>query len=154
MKKTRLTFVLATLCLNFAYGQEKQKCKIDNTFSVFKFGFCGYKTGYKPGIKISPDTFGKGKTITVRNLPITQLYAIALNCGKQLCDDNIILDVREPKKLQELRCYQLIVPYNQLDNFYVIMHQNLNLEFPEYAAKMELRNNLNYLVITEKEDKL
>ncbi|RZM00935.1 MAG: hypothetical protein EOO88_58300 [Pedobacter sp.] len=92
--------------------------------------------------------------ITVRNLPIVQLYAIALSLGKQICEDQIVLDVRDPKKLWELRCYQLIVPAYQVDNFWVTMHQNLNLEFPDYIATMEMRNNLMHLVITDKDDQL
>lgn len=121
---------------------------------IFKYGFCGYKSGYKPGVKITNDVFAKGKMITVRNLPIVQLYAIALCMGQQICEDQIVLDVREPKKLWELRCYQLIVPAQQVDNFYVTMHQNLNIEFPEYVAKMEMRNNIMHLIITDKDDQL
>ncbi|RZK65395.1 MAG: hypothetical protein EOO92_26400 [Pedobacter sp.] len=154
MKKTKLTFVMATLCLNFAYSQNNQQTKAEQAMKVFKYGFCGYKSGYKPGVKISNDLFAKGKMITVRNLPIVQLYAIALSLGKQICENQIVLDVRDPKKLWELRCYQLIVPANQVDNFWVTMHQNLNLEFPDYVATMEMRNNIMHLVITDKDDQL
>ena len=154
MKKTTLPIVLATLCLNFAYSQDKNRCASTQQFQVFRYGFCNYKSGYKPGVKISNDLFAKGKSIMVRNLAIAQLYAIALNCGKELCEEQIIVEVREPKKLKEIRCYQLIVPYYQVDNFFVIMHQNLNLEYPEYLAKMEMRNGINYLIITDKDDQL
>ena len=154
MKKTKLTFVLASLCLNFAYAQDKQQPKAEQAMKVFIYGFCGYKSGYKPGVKISKDLFGKGKMMTIRNLPVVQLYAIALTMGHQIAEDQIILDVRDPKKLWELCCYQLIVPANQVDNFFVTMHQNLNLEFPDYLATMEMRKNVMYLVITDKDDQL
>lgn len=154
MKKARLTIVLALLCLNFAYAQDKHGRKSEQTAKDFKYGFCGYKSGYKPGVKISNDVFGKGKMITVRNLPIVQLYAIALCMGKQISEDQIVLEVRDPKKLWELRCYQLIVPANRVDLFYVTMHQNLNYEFPEYLASMELRNSTMCLVISDKDDQL
>lgn len=154
MKQKTLTIVMAALCLNFAYSQDKNKCATAQQSQVFKYGFCNYKSGYKPDFKISNDLFAKGKSIMVRNLPVWQLYAIALNCGKELCEEQIIVEVREPKKLKEIRCYQLIVPYYQVDNFFVIMHQNLNLEYPEYLAKMEIRDGINYLIITDKDDQL
>lgn len=154
MKKTTLTIVMALLCLNFAYSQLKNNNRNPNALKNYKYGFCGYKSGYKPGVKITKDVFNKAKMMTVRNLPIAQLFAVALNRGEQLPEAQLVLDVRDPKKLWELRCYQLIVPANQVDNFYVIMHQNLNYEFPEYLATMEMRDNILHLVLTDKDDQL
>lgn len=163
MNKTTLTIVLATLCLNFASAQDKH-CAInknvkynpmpDQQNKPYKYGFCGYKAGYKPGVKVTNDVFAKGRMITIRNLPIVQLYAISLCAGKQICEDQVVLDVRDPKKLWELRCYQLIVPADQVDVFYVTMQQNLNREFPEYEAKMEIRDDVMLLIITDKDDQL
>lgn len=154
MKKTTLIIVMATLCLNFGYSQDKNTCKETHQPQGYKYGFCNYKSGYKPGVKITNDLFAKGKSIMVRNLPVVQLYAIALTCGKQLCEDQIIIEVGDTKKLKAIKCYQLIVPYNRVDNFFVIMHQNLDLEYPEYLAKMEMRNNIDFLIITEKDEEL
>ncbi|ATP57596.1 hypothetical protein CPT03_14495 [Pedobacter ginsengisoli] len=61
----------------------------------------------------------------------------------------VIIDVAEPKKLQEMRCYKLFVPQQQIDAFYTIMQQNLHMEFPYCALAVEQRGNKNYLIIKD-----
>jgi len=101
----------------------------------------------------------KGKTIVVRNYTITQLFALALKLriAKDASDkqtsgnDQIIVEVRQPEKLKSLHCYKLVVPFYLTDNFYVIMHQSLNEEFPQYVVKMERRGGEDVMVIRDKE---
>jgi len=48
-------------------------------------------------------------------------------------EKKITIDVMNPDKLQEIRCYKIFVP-QQIANFYTIMQQSLKLEFPDYAG--------------------
>jgi hypothetical protein len=154
MKQTILTLVMAALCLNLSYSQTKQKCPDQNKPQTFQYGITGFKSGYKPGFRISEHKFDKGRTIMVRNHSITRLFAIALGAGTTICDEQIILDVKEPKKLSQIHCYKLVVPSWQTDNFYTIMQQNLNAEFPGYLVAMECRNDKYFMVIKDRDDEL
>jgi len=149
MKTTKLTFVMATICLNFSYGQIKEKSSAQNQLQLYQYGFCGYKSGYKPGFKIKKEVANRGKTITVRNYTVEQLFAIAYGAGTPINKEQIITEVMEPKKLQEIRCYKLFVPQHQIDSFYTIMQQNLNMEFPDYIITMEKRGNENCMIIKD-----
>ena len=185
MKKTSQIIVLAALCLNICYGQDKQSCSeqtkvlqkhkrikagvqpINSSVNQpYKYAFSGFKSGYKSGYRISDDEFMKGKSITVRNYTVTQLFALAMGTGQMkktvmtdksyepmpaIQAEKIIIDVRQPEKLNQIRCYQLVVPFYLTDNFYVIMRQSLNEEFPEYMVKMERREGGDYMVIKDKE---
>jgi hypothetical protein len=163
MKKTSQIIVMAALCLNFAYGQDTQKCvntKKNNTINYqgslpYKYDFSGFKSGYPCGYRISNDDFMKGKSITVRNYTITQLFALAMGAGDKSCPaipaDHIFLEVREPKQLEEIKCFQLVVPFYLADNFYTIMQQCLNAEFPEYAVSLQSRGRESVMVIKDKE---
>ena len=51
-KPTRLTFVMATICLNFSYSQMIEKSPAQNQLQLFQYGFSGFKSGYKPGFRI------------------------------------------------------------------------------------------------------
>jgi len=135
MKTTKLTFVMATICLNFSYGQMKEKLPAENQFQLYQYGFSGFKSGYKPGFSIKKEVANRGKTITVRNYTVEQLFAIAYGAGAPINKDQIIIDTIEPKKLQEIRCYKLFVPQHQIDSFYTIMQQNLHMEFPDYTIQ-------------------
>ncbi|MEJ2884385.1 hypothetical protein [Pedobacter sp. GR22-6] len=172
MKKTMKMVVMAALCLNFCYGQAQKDCPTEkkkgaksikeahtsaNT-QVFKYAFTGYKSGYKTGYRISNDEFLKGKSITVRNYKLKDLYALALrlepphdSSEREAVQDRIILDLRQPEKLEKLYCYKLAVPYQQQDNFWVIMQRSLSEEFPEYTAVMERRGKEYFMVIRDKE---
>ena len=175
--KTTPLILMALLCLNFCYAQDKKNCpkpaktsqgitaKPDikpNNASVnqpYKYDFSGFKSGYQPGYIVTDDAFMKGKTIVVRNYTITQLFALALRLriAKDASDkqtsgnDQIIVEVRQPEKLKSLHCYKLVVPFYLTDNFYVIMHQSLNEEFPQYVVKMERRGGEDVMVIRDKE---
>jgi hypothetical protein len=163
MNKSILTIIVAALCLNFCYGQEKKNCPKPTKTSQnqpYKYDFCGFKAGYKPGYRITDDEFMKGKSITVRNYSITQLFALALRLQNPNKDtskeqainkDQIIIDVRQPDKLNTLYCYKLVVPFYLTDNFYIIMQSSLNEEFPQYIVKMERRGNTDVMVIKDKE---
>lgn len=162
MNKTILTFVMAALCLNLSYSQTKQKCPTHTKqkrsdpckLQTYQYGITGFKSGYKPGIRITEDKFDKSKTLMVRNQSLTRLFAIALGAGTDICDQQIIIEVKEPKKLSKLHCYKQITPPWQTDNFYTIMQQILNREFPVYTAAMEYRDNKYFLVIRDRDDEL
>ena len=47
----------------------------------------------------------------------------------------------------------MVLPW-QADNFYIIMQQILNREFPVYTASMEYRDNKYYMVIRDRGDEL
>ena len=147
MKTTKLTFVMATICLNFSYGQMIEKSPSQNQLQLFQYGFSGFKSGYKPGFRIKKEVANRGKTITVCNYTIEQLFAIAYGAGTPIIKEQIVIDVADPKKLQQVRCYKLFVPQQQTDNFYTIMQQNLHMEFPGYAVAVEQRDNRNYITI-------
>lgn len=172
MKKTIQMVVMAALCLNFCYGQDKKDCPqsekttlkgIKEAHSsantqVFKYAFTGYQSGYKTGYRISPDVFMKGKSITVRNYTLKQLYALALrlegvddSSEREGAEERIALDLRQPEKLDKVYCYKLVVPYQQQDDFWVLMQRSLNEEFPEYTAVLERRGKEYFLVIRDKE---
>ncbi len=176
MKKTTQIIVMAALCLNFCYGQSKitnlnkGNCATGQAASKsngnaspqanlpYKYDFSGFKSGYKSGYRISNDDFMKGKSITVRNYTITQLFALALrlhpandtSTEQARGKDQIVIDVRQPDKLNALHCYQLVVPFYLTDNFYVIMQQSLIEEFPEYVVKMERKGDANCMVIKDR----
>ncbi|MES2454256.1 MAG: hypothetical protein V4594_01895 [Bacteroidota bacterium] len=174
MKKTSQIIVLAALCLNICYGQDKQSCSeqpkalqknkrikagvqpVNSTVNQpYKYAFSGFKSGYKCGYRISDDEFMKGKSITVRNYTVTQLFALAMGAGEMKSTlvqaEKIVINVRQPEKLNQIRCYQLVVPFYLTDNFYVIMQQSLNEEFPEYIVKMERREGGDFMVIKDRE---
>ena len=148
MKKSKLTFLMATICLNFSYAQMKEKSPEQNQLQLFQYGFSGYKSGYKPGFKIKKDITNRGKTIIVRNYTVEQLFAIAYGAGTPISHEQVIIDVADPKKLQEIRCYKLFVPQNQVINFYAIMQQNLGMEFPDYKITIERTDDKTFMIIT------
>ncbi|WP_449436234.1 hypothetical protein [Pedobacter steynii] len=149
MKTTKLKFVMATICLNFSYAHLKEKSSAQNQLQLYQYGFTGFKVGQKPGFRIKNEMANRGKTIIVRNYTVQQLFAFAYGAGTPIGSMQVIIDVAEPKKLQEIRCYKLFVPQQQIDNFYIIMQQNLHMEFPDYAIAVERRGNKNYLIIKD-----
>ncbi|WP_316788847.1 hypothetical protein [Pedobacter frigoris] len=158
MKKTIQSVVMAALCLNFCYGQNKKTCPKPETTRTYVYAFSGFKSGYKTGYRISEDQFMKGRVLTVRNYTITQLFALALRLErphdtseKANDQERIVIDVRQPEKLKRIYCYKLVVPYNHQDDFYVLMQRSLNDEFPEYIVKMEKRDKEYFMVIRDKE---
>nr|WP_294875087.1 hypothetical protein [uncultured Pedobacter sp.] len=151
MKKSKLTFLMATICLNFSYGQIKEKSTEQNQLQLYQYGFSGFKSGYKPGFKIKKDVANRGKTIIVRNYTVEQLFAIAFGAGTPIAQEQVIIDVAEPKKLKGIRCYKLFVPQDQIANFYIIMQQNLKLEFPDYKITIEYTDNEKIMIITDED---
>jgi hypothetical protein len=152
MKTTKLTFVMATICLNFSYDLIKEKSAVQNQLQLYQYGFCGFKSGYKPGFRIKKGVVNRGKTITVRNYTVEQLFAIAYGASAPINKEQIINEVMEPKKLQEIRCYKLFVPQQQIGSFYTIMQQNLNMEFPDYLITVEKRGRENCMIIKDVDD--
>lgn len=142
---------MATICLNFSYGQMKEKSSEQNQLQLYKYGFSGFKSGYKPGFKIKKDIANRGKTIIVRNYTVEQLFAIAYGAGTPIAQEQVIIDVAEPKKLKGIRCYKLFVPQDQIANFYIIMQQNLKLEFPDYKITIEYTDNEKIMIITDED---
>jgi len=151
MKTTKLTFVMATICLNFSYGQMIEKSPSQNQLQLFQYGFSGFKSGYKPGFRIKKEVANRGKTITVYNYTIEQLFAIAYGAGTPISKEQIVIDVAEPKKLQQIRCYKLFVPQRQIASFYTIMQQNLHMEFPDYIVTTKQRGNQIFMIITDED---
>jgi len=47
-------------------------------------------------------------------------------------------------------CYKLFVPRQQTANFYCIMQQNLNAEFPDYKVTIEPVDNERFMIITDR----
>lgn len=151
MKTTKLTFVMATICLNFSYGQIKERSPEQNQLQLYQYGFSGFKSGYKSGFKIKNEVANRGKTIIVRNYTIDQLFAIAYGAGTPITQEQVIIDVAEPKKLKGIRCYKLFVPQDQVANFYTIMQQNLRMEFHDYKVTIETTDNKTFMIITDAE---
>lgn len=162
MKTTLM--LIAVLGLNFCYGQEAAKqTKIPfkdakpnpaSAHQDYVYSISGFKSGYKPGYRIDEHEFVKGRSITVRNYNIIQLFKLALEAGMPECaidSAHILIDVREPKKLQAIHCFKLVVPFYQTDNFYIIMQRCLNEQFPEYKVKMEVRSKESFMVIRDRE---
>ncbi|HKG05049.1 MAG TPA: hypothetical protein VKB19_01255 [Pedobacter sp.] len=150
----RFILVMAALCLNFCYGQQKQKQLSPIELKGCQYGITGFKSGFKAGYVVSKNSFLKSKAIIVRNYSLSQLFALAMGAGEVIKPENIIVDVREPKKLQQLYCYKLIVPPAQVDNFYVLMMQNLIQEFSVYEVKIECRDNKDMMLIKDRDDEL
>jgi len=142
---------MATICLNFSYGQMIEKSPSQNQLQLFQYGFSGFKSGYKPGFRIKKEIANRGKTITVYNYTIEQLFAIAYGAGTPISKEQIVIDVAEPKKLQQIRCYKLFVPQQQIASFYTIMQQNLHMEFPDYIVTTKQRGNQIFIIITDED---
>ena len=142
---------MATICLNFSYGQMIEKSPSQNQLQLFQYGFSGFKSGYKPGFRIKKEVANRGKTITVYNYTIEQLFAIAYGAGTPISKEQIVIDVAEPKKLQQIRCYKLFVPQRQIASFYTIMQQNLHMEFPDYIVTTKQRGNQIFMIITDED---
>ena len=147
MKISKPTFVMATICLNFSYGPSKAESPIHNQFQLYRYSFLEFKSGHTPSHRVKKHS--RGKTITVINYTVEQLFALAFGAGTSINQEQTIIDVIDRKKLQEMRCYKLFVPQQQIDNFYGIMQQNLNMEFPEYKIKIEPIGNEKYMIITD-----
>jgi len=151
-KKTpKPTFVMATICLNFSYAQLKERSPEESQLQLYQYGFSGFKSGRKSSFKIKKSVDNSGRTIIVRNYTIEQLFALAYGAGTPFSKEQIIIDVREPKKLQEIRCYKLFVPQQEIDSFYAIMQQNLKMEFPHYKITIERTDNEKFMIITDAE---
>ena len=150
MKTTIKLVVMAALCLNFCYGQDK-------TSKSYIYALTGFKYGYKTGYRFNDDEFKRGRAITVRNYTMPQLFALALRLEhpagasqKQIDRDQIIIDVLQPEKLIKKYCYKLVVPYNHQDSFYELMQRSLNEEFPEYLIKVEKRDKEYVMIIRDR----
>nr|WP_294869894.1 hypothetical protein [uncultured Pedobacter sp.] len=143
---TNPTFIMATMCLNFSYTKLKEKSH-QNELQLYQYGFSGFKSGNAPDLKIKKNC--RGHTMIIINHTIEQLFAIAYGDGASISKEQIIIDVIEPKKLQEMRCYKLFVPQHQIDSFYIIMQQNLTMEFPDYIITVESIGNKNYIIIKD-----
>jgi hypothetical protein len=123
---------MATICLNFSYTHLKEKSTKQHELQLYQYGFSGYKPGYASDLKIKKDN--SGQTFIAINYTVEQLFAIAYGAGNPINEKKITIDVMNPDKLQEIRCYKLFVPQQQIANFYTIMQQSLKLEFPDYAG--------------------
>ncbi|MFA4868084.1 MAG: hypothetical protein WC623_07795 [Pedobacter sp.] len=155
MKKLLIMCSVATLCLNFnAFGQKKLKniaCKKD-TVTQYKYGFCPYKTGYKSYTKITPSHFSSWRRVISYNQTLPELYAVALGAGNTFSQNRVIIEVREPEKLNKKYCYELQVPAYLCDDMFIIMHQNLQYQYPDYISSVVQINGVNWLKISDKEE--
>ncbi len=155
MKKLLILCGLATLCLNFnGFSQKRLKniiC-IKDTVTAYKHGFSPYRAGYKSYTKITPAQFSGWRKIISYNQTLPELYSVALGAGNTFPSNRVIVEVREPEKLNKKQCYELIVPPHLVDDIFVIMHQNLLYQYPEYIASVVQINGLNWLKINDKEE--
>ncbi len=146
---------MVLLCLNFtAFSQKRLKnitCKKDSV-TQYKYGFSAFKTGYKSYTKVTPSNFSDWRRIISYNQTLPELYAVALGAGSTFHSNRILIDVREPEKLNKRYCYELNVPSHLTDNLFVIMHQNLQYQYPDYIASVVKINGLDWLKITDKEE--
>jgi len=143
---------MATICLNFSYDQMKERSPTKNQLQLYRYGFLGFNSDYKPGFRIKKEIANRGKTITVRNYTVQQLFAIAYGAGTPINHEQVIIDVMNPEKLQQIRCYKLFVPQQQIDNFYTIIQQNLHMEFGDYKITIDYRGKENYMIIKDTDD--
>lgn len=44
------------------------------------------------------------------------------------------------------------MPPELVDNLFIIMHQHLEYQYPDYTASIEYKNGKNYLFIADKEE--
>jgi len=146
-KTTQPTFVMATICLNFSYSHLKEKSPELNRLHLYQYGFSGFKSGYAPDLKIKKDN--RGQAIIVINHTVEQLFSIAYGAGNAINEEQTIINVINPYKLQESTCYKLFVPQKQTANFYSIMQQSLNMEFPDYKITIEPVGNEKFMIITD-----
>lgn len=155
MKKLLIICSMAALCLNFsAFSQKKLKninCKKD-TVTQYKYGFSPFKTGYKSYTKITPSQFAAWRRIISYNQTLPELYSVAMGGGNTFPQNRVIVDVREPEKLTKKYCYELQTPPDLTDNIYVIMHQNLSYQYPDYTASIVRINGSSWLKISDKEE--
>ncbi len=142
-------FEMATICLNFSYSQLKEESPMHNELQLFQYGFLGFKQGHEPNLKIRKNY--RGQTIIAINYTVEQLFAFAYGAGILISEQQTIIYVSNPVKLQEIKCYKLFVPIQQTANFYMIMQQNLNMEFPDYKITTESIGNKKYMIITDQE---
>lgn len=138
---------MTTICLNFSYIHLEEKSVHQSELQLYRYCFSGFKPGYEPGLKIKKDK--RGQTIIAINHTVEQLFAIAYGAGARIDQDETIIDVTNTYTLQEIMCYKLFVPRQQRANFYSIMQQNLNMEFPDYKIAIEHVGNEKFMIITD-----
>lgn len=151
MKKLLIICSVATFCLNFSAFSQKVNCKKD-TVTAYKYGFSNYKVGFKSSTKVTPSRFNAWRRIISYNQTIPELYAIAIGAGNTIASNRVIIDVREPEKLNKKYCFELNVPPHLVNNIFTIMHQNLLYQFSEYNVSVEYINGLQCLKISDKEE--
>jgi len=147
MKKLLIICSVATLCLNFSVFGQKKNCNSQHVSSC-KLGFSEFKGGIAPYSKLTPSTFDNWRRLIVYNKTIPEMYAIAFRASE--CD--MIINVRNPEKLNIKYCYELNAPPELVDNFFVIMQQHLYYQYPDYTASIEYKNGKSYLIIIDKEE--
>jgi len=138
MKKLILT-LSAFLLINLSFSQTMEK---------YKYGFSGFKGGYKPEWYCTK--LGDGKRLMAYNQTIPELYAIALVHRPVPIDLSRIEDISLRNKLKILYCYELQVPAELNDDLFSIMDQNLKDQFPWFTASIKKFEDKEYLVIEDK----
>ena len=152
-KLTLMTLMIIGFLSPEVNAQKKMQrivCEKDAVTS-YRYGFSNFKGGFETVAKITPMQFGEWQRIIVYNQTLPQMYAIALGAGNTISDRNVIIEVRDAKKLNSLHCYELNTPLHLNDQMFAIMRQNLETHFPNYVAVIEQRCGKNYLVIKDKE---
>nr|WP_068892241.1 hypothetical protein [Pedobacter panaciterrae] len=147
METSKPTFIMTTICLNFSYLHFKEKSAQQSELQLYQYGFSKFKSGEWPDLNFEKDN--SAQTIVVVNHTVEQLFAIAYGAGTPINQQQTIIHVKNTYRLQEIMCYKLFVPQQQITNFYTIMQQNLNLEFPDYKITIELIDNEKYMIITD-----
>jgi hypothetical protein len=120
-------------------GQVKKECNFAQADRC-KWGFTGFKNGFKSSVNITPSRFESWRRIIVYNKTLPELYAIAFAVGTlEFTPVQIIVDVRNPELLEAKYCYELNTPPDLVDMMYTIMHQQLERQYPDYTASIEER---------------
>lgn len=150
MKKLTILSVMAFLCLNNSVRAQSMDCD-PKVVSRCKYGFTSFKTGFKPETKLTPSSFNKWRRLISYNHTPIQLYAIALGAGSPISSERLIIEVKNPERLERKYCYELNTPPELVDNMFVIMLQHLQYEFPDYIATLVPKNGITYLKIEDKD---
>jgi thiol-disulfide isomerase/thioredoxin len=140
---------------------------------VFHSAFTGYTQGLGNGYFLTrhkEDNFLTSK-ITVRNIPLPQIYCIALGEGKIYIGKNrMLIETKDSLELTGLQygsgkqyhnwqqgntfCYEIITPRYLNKDIYKIMQQDLDRLVTGYSAAMELRETKYYALVRTSEKDL
>lgn len=128
---------MAMLCLIFNANSQIN--------SKYKWGFSSFKIGFDSYSKITRN----GTRLIVYNQTIPQMFAMSLGI---VSDDRILIDAKQPKKLNVKLCYELNTTPDISANMFVLMQESLSYQYPEYTARIICKHGKVYALITDREE--